>query len=283
MSFVWSILWPALLAGSVAILVTIAIERFGGLVGGVLGTLPTTIVPAALGLWDGPPEAFTMAMAAVPAGMMVNAIFLWSWRSLPPKLPSAWPLGRRLAAMATLSLVLWAILAAGLVIAKEAAEARWSMMGTTPVLAAGATCLALTVVIGVVSTWRPRPAPKGSHGQAWWSIASRGLLAAGAIAAAIALKEVAGGVTAGMVSVFPAIFLTTMVSLWLAQGEAVPSGAVGPMMLGSTSVGAFALLSVWSFPSFGPWLGAGVAWGIAVIVTTLPAYSWLQYRTFTRP
>ena len=39
------------------------------------------------------------------------------------------------------------------------------------------------------------------------------------------------------------IFLTTMVSLWLSQGEAVPSGAVGPMMLGASSVAVYALLA----------------------------------------
>ena len=40
-------------AGGVAILVTLAIERFGGRLGGILGTIPTTIVPASWGLWFG--------------------------------------------------------------------------------------------------------------------------------------------------------------------------------------------------------------------------------------
>ncbi|MCP4793368.1 MAG: hypothetical protein GY882_08585 [Actinomycetia bacterium] len=39
---------------------------------------------------------------------------------------------------------------------------------------------------------------------------------------------------------FPAIFMTTMVGLWLSQGPDVPLGAAGPMLLGSTSVAVYA-------------------------------------------
>ena len=41
----------AAIAGIVAILVTMAIEKWGGIIGGILGTLPTTIVPAAAGMY----------------------------------------------------------------------------------------------------------------------------------------------------------------------------------------------------------------------------------------
>jgi len=42
---------PAIFAGLVAILSTIAVERLGGTMGGVLSSIPTTIVPAAVGIW----------------------------------------------------------------------------------------------------------------------------------------------------------------------------------------------------------------------------------------
>ncbi|MCH2137376.1 MAG: hypothetical protein MK101_12515, partial [Phycisphaerales bacterium] len=65
----------AAFAGVVAVGVTIAIERFGGRVGGLLGTLPTTIVPASVGIFSEAQtaEAFVRAMDAVPAGMWLNA------------------------------------------------------------------------------------------------------------------------------------------------------------------------------------------------------------------
>ena len=73
-----SIFLSALFAGIVATLVTIAIEKFGGRTGGVLATIPTTIVPAALGMYSISGEAeFAQSMSIVPLGMMVNAIFCW--------------------------------------------------------------------------------------------------------------------------------------------------------------------------------------------------------------
>ena len=47
----YSVLLAALFAGIVAILVTVAIEKWGGIIRGILGTLPTTIVPATIGMY----------------------------------------------------------------------------------------------------------------------------------------------------------------------------------------------------------------------------------------
>ena len=46
-----SVLVSAVLAGCIAVLVTLAIERWGGLAGGILGTMPSTILPAAAGIY----------------------------------------------------------------------------------------------------------------------------------------------------------------------------------------------------------------------------------------
>ena len=79
-----AILIPALFAGLVAILATVVIERGGGALGGII-TLPTTIVPASIGIWGGVSgiEPFTNAMSMVPIGMLLNVLFLGSWRILP--------------------------------------------------------------------------------------------------------------------------------------------------------------------------------------------------------
>ena len=75
----------AFFAGAVAILATVAIERFGGSLGGILGSAPTTIVPASIGFWLGANgvQNFQDSLFAVPAGMCVNAVFLYSWRIFP--------------------------------------------------------------------------------------------------------------------------------------------------------------------------------------------------------
>jgi hypothetical protein len=263
--------WPALLAATVAIGVTVAIERLGGKLGGLVGTLPTTIVPASLGLWTGDAAALGDAMGAVPLGMFLNAMFLWLWRAAPSRLPAAWSLGARLIAMTAISLSAWTLGATALTLGLGA----WRSAGGSSV-AAGALGLVAIAVAGLLATATPRPAPKGRRGVGPATLVARGVLAGAAIGVAVVVARTGDGVAAGVASVFPAIFLTAMVSLWLSQGEAVPAGAVGPMMLGSASVGSYALLAAVTFPAAGALGGMAVAWVVAVLTTTLPAWLWLR-------
>jgi hypothetical protein len=262
-------------AGLVAVGVTLAIERWGGVVGGLLGTLPTTIVPAALGVYAQAPslEAYRDTLCAAPAGMLLNALFLYLWRVLPPRLPPGHGLAARLGAMVVLSLLAWA--AGALLVTTGLSAARTAGVALLP-LAAGLG--AAIVVLGGWACLGDVPAPPGRRPVGPGALVARGSLAAFAIGAAVLLSATGNALLAGMATVFPAIFLTTMVSLWLAQGEAVPGGAVGPMMLGSASVAAFALLATWSLPALGAGPGSVVAWLLAAGGVTVPATAWLRRR-----
>ncbi len=267
------LLLPALLAGSVAIAATVAIERWGGRLGGLLGTLPTTIVPAAWGIHaSAEPVEFAAAMGAVPGGMLLNALFLLLWRELPPRLPVQ-DLKAKLAALTAASLLVWAAAGAGLVFAQSALRE----VGVPP-LASGLALAAVLLGVGLAATRDSHPAPKGTKSVGPGTLLARGVLAATAIAAAITIAHSGAGLLSGLASVFPAIFLTTMVSLWLAQGQAVPAGAVGPMMLGSSGVAAYALLAAWTIPAWGVGIGSVVAWVTAVLVVDVPAWRWLHRR-----
>jgi hypothetical protein len=277
-----AILVSAGLAGAAAIGVTIAIERFGGRVGGLLGTLPTTIVPAAAGIAAGAanPDEFSAAMAVAPAGMLLNVLFLWLWRVIPPRLP-AWSSGRRLAAMLLISLAAW-ILAAALVV-QGAAALRSSGRPLEPL---GWLITFGIALIGALACWKSPPSLRGRRPVGPVTLLSRGVLAALAIGIAVWLASVGGAVAAGVAAVFPAIFLTTMAALWLAQGEAVQAGAVGPMMLGSTSVAVYAMLAVRFLPTFGTGLGSLLSWLMAAMLATLPAWwltGWLAARDGKAP
>ena len=103
------ILSAAIAAGLVAILVTVLIERYGGVVGGALGTVPTTIVPAVAGMASAQVEAELLeSLSVVPAGMLINAIFLSVWIYLPPKIQDL-SAQRSLAVTTATALVAWAI------------------------------------------------------------------------------------------------------------------------------------------------------------------------------
>ena len=259
----------ALFAGLVAIGATVAIERLGGKIGGVLGSMPTTIIPASIGFWYGSANSavFQTAVFAVPTGMMVNALFLFSWRLFPPLLPPL-KLWKRLLLMTVISLLIWSGFAYLFVLLIE--------QMSDLIFLLGCVSFALMMVFSVVACLKNPPAPKGNRSVRTLVLLSRGGLAAVAIGFSVWMASIGIPVLAGMASVFPAIFLTTMVSVWLSQGEAVQAGAVGGMMLGSGSVSVYALVVGFAIPAYGVAMGSFLGWLIAILSISLPAIYFLR-------
>lgn len=228
--------------------------------------MPSTIVPASLGLWAAAPDSFVGAMHAVPAGMLVNAGFLWVWRVLPPRLARYGPRWT-LAGTLVGSLLLWAAAASASLLALSAVASAGALRALLP--------FGVAVLVGLVATSAPTPVRAGAGSVGALVLIARGALAAAAVGAAITASAASDGLLAGMMSVFPAIFLTTMVSLWWSRGGALPAAAVGPMMLGSCAVSAFAIVASWAVPALGPLVGVVVAWLSAVVGVSAPAAAWL--------
>ncbi|KAK4538101.1 hypothetical protein CDCA_CDCA16G4126 [Cyanidium caldarium] len=271
--------WPALVSGAtaaaVAVLVCTLIERLGGALGGVLGTVPGTITPASVGLWFAGEStlSFRQSVASAPIGLAINAGFLLCWRHLPPHLPlvSLWA---RLACMVCCSLALWAALAAPTMwILHWARRAGYH----TAVYVAAAISAALVFMAGVAGTWRMPPAPKGARPVDWRTQLARGLLAFAAVSAAV-LAAHAAPALAGILAVWPAVFLTTMVAMWISQGEAVQAGAVSPMILGMTAPMLFCGLACVTYPRWGAWRGCVVSWLAAVLSGTVPLALYVRWR-----
>jgi len=265
-----SVFLSAFLAGLVATGVTLAIERWGGLVGGVLGTVPSTIVPAAAGMHlSGGEDELLQSMAIVPLGMLLNALFLGVWVMLPSRLGERRPL----LVTTLVSLIVWA--SAGVVLlmiiskAASLGASHWTI---------GFGGLFLLIGLAVRFNLETRPTPKGAHQVHWPVLIGRGSAAAVAIGCAVWLSSQGLPLLAGLAAVFPAIFLTSMVALWLAQGETVPQGAAGPMMLGGVSVAVYALVIMWSLPTLGPFFGSLLAWLAAVGGWSCPVYLILRRR-----
>ncbi|MFT5683903.1 MAG: hypothetical protein ACI8RZ_004835 [Myxococcota bacterium] len=268
------ILLPAIFAGLVATAATVAVERWGGRIGGLLSTLPTTIVPASIGIaaQSTAVDGFQDAMAACSAGMLVDVLFLYFWRIVPPRLPDVGLWGR-LSLMLVVSLSGWLVAAAGITLLLGHLSVRGA-----PLLLIGSGLVVVTAGLGILACLRNPPSPAGRRRVGPGTLLARGVLAGVAIAGAVWLASIGGAVAAGIASVFPAIFLTTMVSLWISQGEAVQSGAVGPMMLGASSVSSFALVAALTIPAFGAGWGSLLAWILAVGLVTVPAWRWLEHR-----
>ena len=269
------VLWPALAASGVAILATLAVERLGGRAGGILSSIPTTIVPAAIGLWDGgaDPERFRRSMAFVPVGIVLNAGYLLLWRVVPARVGM---LTHRNLLAWTVAISLGAWFAAAFLVS---VVHEWLAPSVEASLWVGGAAAAAGLALAVAANRVPHPAPAGRRRVGPLVLAARGVAAGIAIGVAVSLARSGLPIASSMARVFPAIFTTIMVATWLAQGAQVPTGAVGPMMLGTLSVSAYALLAAWAFPAMHVAAAAAACWVVATAAVSLPGYAWLRRRS----
>ena len=261
-----SIILSSLMAGIVAILATVFIERSGGAIGAII-TLPTTIVPASIGIWigvNGELVSFAAAMSMVPIGMLLNVLFLGSWRILPSYLEHLFSERNLVFAVGICSVLFW-LFSAG--VSTIIVEYISNFVGPIYV---GICAVFIAFVLGYIAVSKGGDAPPGLNRVSFLSLLSRGIAAGLAIGLSVWIAGLGLPFISGVISVFPAIFLTTMVSLWIAQGRAVPVGATGPMMFGSTSVSIYALICIIIFPSFGIWAGSIISWLLSVILYSVP-------------
>tara|TARA_B100000459_G_scaffold69533_1_gene38434 strand:+ start:5278 stop:6102 length:825 start_codon:yes stop_codon:yes gene_type:complete len=266
-----SIFLSAVLAGVIAVFVTLAIERWGGLTGGLLGTMPSTIVPAAAGIYAaGDAVVLNQSLAIIPLGMLINGIFLGVWIFAPSRFERF----KSPLLMTTLSaLTVWCLCGILMLFGVDfALGSGWSAVEI------GIFGFVLLIVLAISMNWKVQPTPKGRHPVARRVLLIRGSAAASAIGAAVWLSSQGQPLVAGLAAVFPAIFLTSMVALWHAQGPTVPQGAAGPMTLGGVSVAIYALVAMYSLPALGAVLGSFIAWCISVLGWSLPAYLVLRKR-----
>ena len=252
--------------------------------GGVLATTPTTIIPFSFGLVmaGGEPEELRDAMLAVPIAICLTALYLTAWREAPrmrcvAALPSAyWQVG----VVLFCCLGLWLLSAFAMVALLSALS--------VPMLLPGLLAFVLSGVIGVIVLFaRHVPAPTGKRRITWLMLLSRGLLAGLSIGVSLLLSSLSP-VAGGLASAFPAVTTTTMVALWLQQGEEVPAGAAAPMMLGNLAVSLYCLLFAAIYPAIvDPRVSVELtataasllSYAFATAAASLPVFALLQWRT----
>eukprot|EP01135_Chromosphaera_perkinsii_P001550 Nk52_evm20s207 gene=Nk52_evmTU20s207 len=280
-----------------AIFSTIAIERCGGSLGGIMASSPTVIVPVSIGIAANSPVLldFITTLWLVPMALMVNLILLVVWRELPDLSPfvNITNVYAKLAALMIVSLVCWATGCLGLLILLS--DLYRHHVHVRLIGLASIVCL-FTLAVALCYR-RPLPSPGAalrSNRPGMVSFIIRGLSAAIVAYFAVCLADDRPPVAA-FAAAFPAVFLATVISLWLAHGEDVPVGAVGPMALGSVSQAVYAIFfcemmvtlkgnadprrwmkhSAWAFPNC-EWclygVSASVAYLVAVLFISLPAY-----------
>jgi hypothetical protein len=307
-----SAILSGILAGIVASLVSIAIERFGGAVGGILGSSPTTLMPAAVGLWitltteeysQRNIVRFQKSMLIICPSMLVTGLFLWCWKIMPNyfskhsiRLENNTKLLLLVVSLASYGV--WLIGAVGFVYLSRALSTdlqstresvRISFIITDQnqnrIFFMAIIGFLTQLVIGVWGTWHTPSTPKSTAHVPLWSNILRGTAAGMSIFLAVVLGKV-DPVVGGVTSMFPAIFGTAMVSVWLTSGSKVSIGAIEPLILGSLSVSLFAFNFAFMMPYFQSVLIQG--WDVAAAVTVcytlsvstvcIPSYLFVSWR-----
>jgi len=269
-------------------LITRAIEKLGGAIGGVIATVPATIVPAAVGIaveLQNNEAALGDALFSMPVGIAFSCLFLYLWRVIPPYIPKSWPFKLKLTLMIIFTESAWILLACGFIFGLRGARSSIS----TPVLSItvwlGMLFLLAIFCFGLILVcWYPTPSPVGKKHVPLSSLTLRGILSFIVIFASIVLAPY-DEILAGLVATFPAMETTVMVSLWISQGSSVSAGAVGPMILGMTSVPSYPCIlfvaiavcrNYFSNDLLIITVSGCVSWLFAILCVTTPIYFIVQ-------
>lgn len=241
LSFILTAVWVTI--------ATVVTERMGTKVGAVVITLPSSAVVAFyfIAIEQGP-EFAAQAAVVVPAEMGINVVFLGLFVAMS---------GRGLPVALAASLGGWTVLSAFLYIADIGDL--WISWSVFLALIAGTT-------VWLRSSYSFSQQP-GKHIQyTVGELAFRGLFAGLMISLSVLGAAVGGPVVAGILSVFPAIFTSTMVILYLRRGREF-TGAVGTIMVvSSTNVVVYTTVIHFAYPE------VGLAWGTAVALAI--SYAW---------
>jgi len=240
---------PFITAALAVVTITIIAERYGTKTGGIIGTLPSTIMIAFLFIaFNEGITVATQSVAVVPAEMGVNVMFLllftlFSYQSTTLAL--------------AVSLSIWTLLSLSLL-----------LINLENILASLIVFVAAFFIAMLVFE-RIKKTPSIGRVRTHYTplkIFLRGLFAGIVIAIAVLLSNI-GAVLSGIMATFPVIFLSTMIIAMREQGPQFAGGMAKSMIFGSPSVVSYALAISFFYPAYGIVIGTIGAFVLSFIVT----------------
>ncbi|NND64415.1 MAG: DUF3147 family protein [Gammaproteobacteria bacterium] len=240
---------------------TIAAERLGSLVGGIIAGFPNTVVIALLfiGIVNG-------VDAVVPAAMMVPMIVGFSglfmlvyalWRNSPHHVLNA------MAALLT-----WLVLS----------TLTFFYAPKTIVFSISVLVICFLIGFGVFRFHLKIPRSEGKKIPLTWSITVvRGVVGGSIICLAVLLARLSGPVLGGIATGFPAIMLSTMLIAGYSNGLQFARSLAEPMFFGGVvNSSAYVIATYFFYPLFGLVLGTIFSLLVA-LVTALISYQLAKY------
>lgn len=248
-AFIIQTVLPFFLSAFIVVLITVIAERYGTKTGGILGTLPSTIVIAFIFISINKDVTFASRSAAVvPAELGINLLFLFFFAVFAYR-------STFLALAASMSI--WAILSSLLYF--------FSLENIFISLAVYFLSLILTFTL-LEKVKKVESKGKVKVHYTPLKIAYRGLLAGTIIAIAVFLSNL-NSVLSGIFSVFPAILSSTMIISIREHGPDFTAGMAKSMIFGISSVMVYATSIHLLYPIFGLIMGTVYAYIISFLTT----------------
>ena len=248
---IYQIAVPFILSAFIVVAISIIAEKFGTKLGGIIGTLPSTIVIAFIFISLNRGTSFASDSAAVvPAEMGINIIFLFMFAVLADK---------KLHVILVSTLSVWSILSVLLYIFD------FNNIYISVVIYLSMMIIALLVLEKVIKV---KSVAKKEVEYTKRKILFRGVLAGVVIAVAVALSNI-GSVLSGIFSVFPAIFLSTMLIFTKEHGPKFVGGTAKSMIFGTPTVVSYAVALHFLYPAFGLLTGTILSYIVSLIIVSI--------------
>jgi hypothetical protein len=251
LEILFEIVIPFVLSVLIVILITIAAEKFGTKVGGIIGLFPSTIiiVYVFIALNQGIMFA-SKSVAVVPAEMGINLVFICVFAILAY---------RSIIIAIMSSSLIWVVLS-GILLFLDIQSIYLSIV--IFILFMVSTFIVLEKKFKIKSQGK-----RVVHYTAL-KILLRGIFAGIFITVAVLLSNV-GEVISGIFSVFPTIFFSTMIITVKEHGPGFSSSIAKSMIFGSPSVTSYAVSIHFLYPKYGIFLGSIFSFILSLIITSV--------------
>ncbi len=239
----WLKLGLGFVMGSVWVtLSTLAAERYGSRIGGLIGGLPSTALVSLLFIgFTQTPQAAAEAATVIPLVQGINGLFVIIYLHF---------VRRGLVFGLSSALLAWFILTSLLV--ASGVRSLW-------VSVAGWLLLALVCYL-VVERWKVPSQGKTRASRAPSQIAYRALFGGAVIAFAVLMGKLGGPVYGGIFATFPAMFLSTLAVTYRAGGAEFSRAVAKALMIsGLINVPLYAIVVRWLYPGLGLGYGTAIA------------------------
>jgi len=249
----------------VVLCVSLLIEKCGGRIGGILGSIPHVAVIATIGLYAQLSDSdFLQAMLGMPLGLLASSFYLGAifMGSLNQSVKLVGHL--RITVIIFFSFAVFGgcleLLLQIFELCDQESYCPWAT-------ASGSWLIELC--IGLLLCSLSPGAPSGNLQANLLEILLRGIITFAISMFSFWLSAAAPALGGALLNA-PIIPTIVIVVVWLAQGEQVAIGTCGPMALGMLSCSGFGILEALFVPEFGLVIGLVISWSAAIVFVTMP-------------